>query len=438
MDAPPDLKQLKLSDYDMSETAGFMPPFEPCRKLPDYFKPWEDIIDDLPQLIDNKQIRERVKQLPELEISETTLGRWYSKTEPGPVWWRAYVVATFIAQAYIWMDKADKDIELFVPRCIAVPWWNVAKEVRVPPVVTYSSACLYNWGLHDPHKPPDGENMYSLITYTGLPDESWFYIISLLVEIEAVPGINAVVEAYNAIARNDDATSETVQRCLKAIKVSVDNMTKKALMRMAERGEKQLKCRPEKFYGDIRRFQRGSTDDKLTPDGITYEGVPSNPQKVCGASAAQSSTLPVFDIFLGVNHAPTPLEPGASEAEKKEYEVAKASHDFLLEQRDHMPTQHREFLQALEKQLKQPRDYIARSGNPEMVRCFNDIIDAITVFRSEHFILVSRYIIAQIPSSGEADTKSNEENATGTGGTALASFLKKVRADAENAKLPVP
>ena len=94
MDAP--LKP--LSEYGISEEIGFLPPFMPSQRLPEYFNPWEKIIDDLPELICNKQIRGEVEALPKLEVSDKTL-----HTEAD--WWRAYVVATFIGQAYVWMDQ---------------------------------------------------------------------------------------------------------------------------------------------------------------------------------------------------------------------------------------------------------------------------------------------------------------------------------------------
>lgn len=396
MDNPP---VLKLSDFNLSEEVGFLPTFPPSRKLPDYFTPWEDIISDLPGLIESGKIRERIKKLPLLEVSESTLPTQGDK-------WRAYVVATFIGQAYVWMNEDDSDVKQSVPECIAVPWWKAAKLVDMPPVVTYSTACLYNWGLRDPQKPPDGDdNMYSLITYTGLPDESWFYTVSLIVEIKAAPGLKAVVEAYSAIAQND---KERLAVNLKIITSTIDQMYETLRMMYS-------RCGASNFYHKIRRFQRGSQgQEKFLPNGLVYEGVDSKAQQFPGASAAQSSTLPVFDIFFGVEHTE---EDGAR--------------PFLQAQRAHMPPEHRAFLEALEKQPP-AREYVKQLNDPELQSSFNEIGNALTRFRERHFGLVKNYIL--IPMS-ESNRSSSGEDARGTGGTELRKFLQRVKSNTEDAKL---
>ena len=388
----------KLSDFDLSEEVGFLPTVPPSRKLPDYFTPWEDIIADLPDLIQTGKIRERIRKLPLLEVSESKLPTQADR-------WRAYVVATFIGQAYVWMNEDDSDVQQSVPECIAVPWWKAAKLVGMPPVVTYSTACLYNWGLRDPLKPPDGDNMHSLITYTGLPDESWFYVVSLLVEIKAAPGLKAVVEAYSAIAQNN---KRELAAKLKIITKTIDEMYE-TLREMHSR------CGANNFYHKIRRFQRGSQgQEKYLPNGLIYEGANSKVQQFPGASAAQSSTLPVFDIFFGVEHTE---QDGAR--------------DFLQAQREHMPPKHRAFLEALEKQPP-AREYIKKSNDPELKSSFNEIGNALVRFRGRHFGLVQKYIL--IPMN-RSNPDSSDESAKGTGGTELRSFLTRVKSNTEDAKL---
>jgi len=356
-----------------------------------YFAAWEDIIDELPELIKSGGIRNKVRQLTELEVNEGNLPREED-------WWRAYVVTTFIGQAYIWMDKDDKDIMHSVPKCIAVPWCAVSEHLGMPPVVTYATACLYNWYLRDPTKPPDGDNLYSQITYTGTQDESWFYIVCLLVEIEAVPGMVAMLEAYSAVERGDN---QALQWHLKAIKDSMQKMLQK-LLRMRER------CAPEVFYNEFRRFQRGSENEPFLPNNMTYEGVNPENQSHCGASAAQSSTLPVFDIFLGVEHTGDDLK-------------------FLKDQREHMPPVHCRFLAELEK--RPPiREYIKAANDPKLTKSFDDIAKELTRFRVAHISIVNEYIVQYL--HGKAGT--------GTGGTNLEKFLAQVKDDTVASRLDTP
>ena len=52
--------------------------------LPGYFAQWEDIIDELPELIKSREVRNKVRELPLLEVNEENLQREED-------WWRAYV-----------------------------------------------------------------------------------------------------------------------------------------------------------------------------------------------------------------------------------------------------------------------------------------------------------------------------------------------------------
>jgi indoleamine 2,3-dioxygenase len=56
-------------------------------------QPWELVLDDLQRLLLAGRLRERVRALPLLEVSHLkTLREWQ----------RAYLVLSFIGQAYVW------------------------------------------------------------------------------------------------------------------------------------------------------------------------------------------------------------------------------------------------------------------------------------------------------------------------------------------------
>lgn len=393
---------VNLSKYGVSEVTGFMPRALPNKRLPAYYEPWERIIDELPQLIRNGCIEEKVRQLPLLSVKDEHL-----PTEADR--WRAYVVTTFIGQGYVWRDiKCPLHV---VPQNIAVPWLEISRRLDMPPVVSYSTACLYNWGLRDPSGPFSGDNLYSLITYTGLPDESWFYVVSLLVEVAAVPALKAVLGAYESIKQRDNGAllegMGVMTRALKNMANALKEMTKE-------------RCDPVKFYGQIRQFQKGSSDDLLKEqNGLLFEGASEKPFQYCGASAAQSSTLPVFDIFLGVKHSGGNL-------------------DFLTQQRLHMPPRHREFLAFLQHQPS-VREYIQSCNEPKLNECYDNMAECLREFRRNHYKLVNSHIIQQIPKSSETkaepredqgiDHDSDTSSAKGTGGTTLKDFLKGVKDD---------
>ena len=104
------------------------------------------------------------------------------------------------------------------------------------------------------------------------------------------PGVKAVVEAYHAIEKNDQ---QVLADKLKEVKLFIEHI--REVLKMMH-----TRCHPKQFYGEM---QRGTNEKDYHRNGLSYEGVEPQPETYCGASVAQSSTIPVFDIFLGVNHA---------------------------------------------------------------------------------------------------------------------------------------
>ena len=140
------------------------------------------------------------------------------------------------------------------------------------------------------------------------------------------------------------------------------------------------------------------------PAGLLYEGVDSEPLQYYGSSAAQSSSVHAFDVFLGGTHT-------GSNAE------------FLQTMRHYMPAKHRDFLEALTWQLS-VRQYIKQSKDRSLIACYSGAVEVLAHFRSEHVILVTRYIVLQKRHSVNASL-----DLRGTGGTPLMPFLKQVRDD---------
>ncbi len=97
--------------------------------------------------------------------------------------------------------------------------------------------------------------------------------------------------------------------------------------------------------------------------------------------------------------------------------------------REYMPKKHREFLETLEE-LPSVRDHVLQSKNPELIKNYDLAVEAFSDFRSEHIILVTRYIVMQRKHSVNACL-----DMTGTGGTPFMDFLKQVRDDTAALKL---
>jgi indoleamine 2,3-dioxygenase len=107
-----------------------------------------------------------------------------------------------------------------------------------------------------------------------------------------------VLAAFGFLARDVPGKNfDAIELFLADLATCLDAMTS-TLRRLVE------ECRPEVFWNIMRPFLAGfgGNSSKL-PDGLVYEGVTEyrgQAQSFAGASAAQSSAIPVFDIVLGV------------------------------------------------------------------------------------------------------------------------------------------
>ena len=331
-------------------------------------------------------LRPQVHKLPDVEFSERTL---HSEEE----WRRAYVVLTFLSQGYIWAE-GEAGIPSTIPKLLAVPLCNVSDHLGVLPILTYSALILNNWSLVDPNGPMDISNLCTLTSFTGSSDESWFDLTHVQVELEAVPGLRAVAAAYAAMRDGENAM---LLKHLRAVQNSIQGM------QGAAKGMSQ-NCNPSNFYVKIRPFLAGSKGLDAFPHGIIYEGVDPPRRQYHGTSAAQSTSVQTFDVFLGAYHTGTDAE-------------------FLATMREYMPPKHRDFLTALAA-LPSLREYIKGCEQHELLQCYNLAVQALAAFRTEHLILATRYIVMQKSHSVNASLETK-----GTGGTDFVKLLKKVRDD---------
>ena len=92
---------LKLEDYEVSSTHGFLPSDTPSTELPKYYAPWEAISSNLYTLRVERKLASKIAQLPMLTTHHLT-----DKSE----WRRAYVLLGFIANAYIWGFGKPKEV----------------------------------------------------------------------------------------------------------------------------------------------------------------------------------------------------------------------------------------------------------------------------------------------------------------------------------------
>lgn len=372
-----------LCAYGLSLERGFLPELKNISRLPSTYEPLEHLLDSLPKLVANKTLREEVYRLPALSTREL-------KTEEH--WRRAYMVLTFLSQAYLRVE-GDAHLPQVLPSTLAIPWCAAAKHLGLPTVVTYSGLVLFNFQLKDPVGIFEESDIKILHTFTGTKDEEWFYKSFLLVEIAFIPGINAIVEALAAMCNGDD---QKLTNCLELLSSSVKGTTM-ALKRLGQ------ECTPEVFFRQMRPFYAGTRKEDGFKNGLLFEGVTEEQKGYAGTSAAQSSVLSTFDIFLGVEHKDS----------------------FFEEQQQYRPPLHRLFLEDLAQQPSL-RHHVMSSGNTKLVASYNRCITELSEFRTQHLILVTRFIIN--PSHQYTRKhRGASQPLKGTAGTSLSTFLRESR-----------
>ncbi|KAI9017447.1 Indoleamine 2,3-dioxygenase [Gaertneriomyces semiglobifer] len=486
----------ELEDYDVHPIHGFLPVDPPpMRRLPDYFEPWEEIMDDLNSLLLAGSLRKRCNELP---LLSTEVLR--SKRE----WQRAYMILSFIGQAYVW--GKNEGVAHALPVVIARPWHETAQYLGIKPVITYAAVELYNYYLLDPSGPFDLSNFAVMHTFTGL-DEAWFYLISIATEEAGAPALPAIVNAMKAIVRRD---LSSLAANLKIIAEAIDDITK-IMVRMYEKND------PHIFYHRVRTYLAGWENSEELPDGLFYEGVLPAAQdsakspaeqlpdtnhglryakgdyslqssvenlntafvdspmqgtyrKYAGASAGQSSLIHCLDVALGIEHHPTrprrpstasanedPSTPTTSSAPNASNTSAPTSSkhiNHIHEMRKYMPGPHREFIYALARGPS-IRDFVHTlvntpnddpAGADEVSRYYNRCVEGMRAFRDRHLQVVATYIVVQARKKREVghsdlpnETKSRRVQqslqARGTGGTDLIPFLKQSRDETSEARV---
>ncbi len=359
---------------------GFLPPYEPLRRLPPGFEPWEEIAADLSVRYLVGRIRADLAGLPELDPAPL---------QDGPEVERAMLLLGFFAGAYV--HAADSPAASLPPP-LARPLLALSRRLGRPPILAYASLNMHNWRRLDPAGPIALQNVVNLLGVHGSTDETWF--LTGAVAIEACGGeepARIVRAAIAAEARDADTVTSELERLTRTIgEITV----------LTERTREA--CDPYVFYRRVRPPYAGWSEP-----GVFYAGTDvAAPLVLAGASAAQSPLIQCFDAALSIEHP----------------EAARSPH---LEMRRYMNPPHRRFVAAVERSGAIRR--LAAAGHSRAVTdAYDAALDAFTQFRRTHLAVVTDYIARQADPGTPA---------LGTGGTDFGRFLGGTLAGVENARL---
>ncbi len=351
----------------------FLPSTPPLLQLPATYTAWDDLVPQLPNLIQSRQIRQVLEKLPILSISHLQTA---AEQE------RALLLLSYFGHAFVYGGEIDSD---YIPASIAIPWTQLASQMQRPAILHHASAVLNNWKIIDPKRAFQAENLQTLIQFNDSPNEHWFFMLTTEMEyIGAKTGGIASKLQKGILSQSKQAVAEALhelQNCIAALSHTLARM---------EEG-----CNPSFFYERIRPFLASFHD-------IRYEGVTSNSVRTYhGGSAAQSTLLPLLDSLLDIQHQEN------------------HSAYFLREMRKYMPPPHVAYLKMIENG---PSTYAFCKKDTVLLKKFEECRAALVAFRNVHLKIVAIYIMAQAK-------KKVGPGATGTGGTNPMVFLKQLRDD---------
>lgn len=287
--------RLDLEKYGLSRSLGFLSDSTPPASFSDSrFSRWDELVNNLPELISSKSLRHEINDLPQLDVSELSTVADQR---------RAYVVLAFLVHGYVWMDlphEIDQDAAI-VPPQLAEPFLAICRRVGMEPVLSYAGLCLWNWSAHGATSPLASadfelEGLTSLGSFTGTRAEDAFYHVPVLVEAEGGPLVSLLADAVQSCEHNDvHLVTQALRQCAETISRMKSHLPK--LYSTLEAGM---------FYHQLRPFLSGGKgmENKGLPRGFVFRRDDGSCQEVkcAGGSAAQSSLFQYLDLVLGVKH----------------------------------------------------------------------------------------------------------------------------------------
>lgn len=377
---------LNLADYDMSPERGFL-----CRynanevELTGDLAIIRDVALSLPQLLPTGRVRALLSEgLPLIHLPIDTMSDAEARM--------CMVHYSFMVQAFVWGEPEPPQI---LPANLAVPMVTLAEHLGQQPLLPYSGYVLDNWGLIDPARPIDLDNIYMIQNFLNGQDENWFVLIHVAIEAaagQALANFGPVLEASRSgdIARTRELL-EDIGETWARINAIFD--------RMPER------CDPYIYFERVRPYIHGWKDNPALPHGIIYEGVDkygTQAQAFRGQTGSQSSIVPAMDALMGVGHAADPLRA------------------FLDQLHIYRPPAHRRFIEDT-RAASGLRGFVEQARDRGLTEAYNTIIQAMADFRSRHLEYAASYINKQQRAASGNDTE------VGTGGTPFMRYLKKHR-----------
>ena len=343
---------------------GFLPHPDPLRRLPGELESLDELGQNLPSLLEDKDVRHYLREFKVPHWSNDTL-------DPAdvPALRLYYVRLGFVASGYI--NQIGQPPATTLPKNIAVPLCHAAKVLDRPPILSYDGYALYNWKRFDPSGPIALGNIDTIQNFVHLYDERWFILVHVEIESIAAEALDGIAACATATTANDPTG---VTAALFRVAEAVRKMGT-VLRRIPEKMDPHVYFRAFRPY--IRFFEN-----------VVYEGVDQTPASYRGETGAQSSVVPALVAFMKIPHKPSMLM------------------NHLADMRRFMPADHRALLAEIAA-MPDPRP-LARAD------AYNSVLEEVAKFREIHFGWADMYIHQRV-----ADPR-------GTGGTPYRQWLQQL------------
>jgi indoleamine 2,3-dioxygenase len=361
-------------DFDFA-TRGFLPASDPLTSFPadSEFAVLDEIGRDVPSLLHDSRFRDRARQW--------TIPDWKLPADAAqqlPQLRLYYVRTGFLASAYI--NQVGQPTATVLPANLARPLCRVCQLLGRPPILSYDGYALYNWKRFDRSQPIALGNIDTIQNFVHLYDEHWFILIH--VEIEAIAA--QIFEAINRIReampqRDEDRLNLGLAQIADAV------WRQGAVLRRIPE-----KMDPALYYKTFRPYIRFF-------ENVIYEGIDAKPMDYRGETGAQSSIMPTLVALMKIPHHPTLLT------------------NHLADMQRFMPVEHRQVIEDV-RALPSFRDWADKA-------VFNDILEAMALFRETHYGWAQEYINARVA------------DARGTGGTPYMQWLAQLIAETRAHKI---
>ena len=379
-----------LRDYDAGEDRGFL-----CGHhagavvLPDLLKPAEEAAKALPKTLLTGRVRRFLEALPPVDLRD------FLAEADDPQIRMAMVRYSFLVQAYVWGEPSPPTR---LPATLAGPIVALADALGQQPLLPYTAYVLDNWDRFDRDGPTDLSNIYMIQHFGDGVDESWFVLVHVAIEARAGAALALFAPLIEAAAAGDGPRAADLLEEMAPIWSDMNAI----FDRMPEN------CDPYIYFHRVRPYIHGWKDNPALGPGLVYEGVAKfggAPQAFRGQTGSQSSIVPAMDALLGVGHGDDPLRT------------------FLDELHIYRPPAHRRLID--DTRAASRLRVLAEAGDRRLKDAYNEILRAVSRFRTRHLEYAASYINRQARGDAGNDTE------VGTGGTPFMKYLKKHRDESD-------